>query len=130
MMSADAIAEEVFTAICDDLRPAGQDVLLLVNGMGGTPLLELYGMYDSARRQCEKRGLTVVRSLVGNYCTSLDMAGCSITLVKLNAEMRSCGMRRCIRRRCAGECRFLFAQKVAGDASGNVTIKERRDTAG
>jgi dihydroxyacetone kinase-like protein len=88
MMSADAIAEDVFTAICDDLRPAGQEVLLLVNGMGGTPLLELYGMYDSARRQCEKRGLTVVRSLVGNYCTSLDMAGCSITLVKLNAEMK------------------------------------------
>jgi dihydroxyacetone kinase-like protein len=88
MMSADAIAEEVFTAICDDLRPAGQEVLLLVNGMGGTPLLELYGMYDSARRQCEKRGLTVARSLVGNYCTSLDMAGCSITLLKLNAEMK------------------------------------------
>ncbi|HKJ62184.1 MAG TPA: dihydroxyacetone kinase subunit DhaK [Hyphomicrobiales bacterium] len=89
MMSADAIIEEVFTAICDDIKPgAGQDVLLLVNGMGGTPLLELYGMYDSARRQCDKRGITIARSLVGNYCTSLDMAGCSITLVKLDAEMK------------------------------------------
>lgn len=88
MMSADAIAEEIFTAICDDIKPEpGQEVLLLVNGMGGTPLLELYGMFDSGRRQCEKRGLTIARSLVGNYCTSLEMAGCSITLVKLDAEM-------------------------------------------
>jgi dihydroxyacetone kinase-like protein len=72
MMSADAIAAETVGAICEDIKPvAGQEVLLLVNGMGGTPLLELYGMYDAARRQCEARGLTIVRSLVGNYCTSL-----------------------------------------------------------
>ncbi|WP_088348129.1 MULTISPECIES: dihydroxyacetone kinase subunit DhaK [Rhodomicrobium] len=90
MMSADAIAAETVGAICEDLKPgAGQEVLLLVNGMGGTPLLELYGMYDAARRQCEARGLSIARSLVGNYCTSLDMAGCSITLTKLDAELRS-----------------------------------------
>jgi dihydroxyacetone kinase-like protein len=62
-------------------------VLLLVNGMGGTPLLELYGMYDAAAREAERRGLTIARSLVGNYCTSLEMAGCSLTLVKLDDEM-------------------------------------------
>lgn len=90
MMSADAIAAEVIGAICEDVKPtAGQEVLLLVNGMGGTPLLELYGMYDAAARQCASRGLTIARSLVGNYCTSLEMAGCSITLVKLDAEMKA-----------------------------------------
>jgi dihydroxyacetone kinase-like protein len=90
MMSADAIAAETVGAICEDIKPvAGQEVLLLVNGMGGTPLLELYGMYDAARRQCEARGLTIVRSLVGNYCTSLEMAGCSITLTKLDDEMKA-----------------------------------------
>ena len=90
MMEADAIAEEVFNAICEDIKPnSGQEVLLLVNGMGGTPLLELYGMYDAASRQCEKRGLTIARSLVGNYCTSLEMAGCSITLTKLDDEMKA-----------------------------------------
>jgi dihydroxyacetone kinase-like protein len=90
MMTADAIAEEIIGAICEDLKPAsGQEVLLLVNGMGATPLLELYGMYDAAARACSKRGVQIARSLVGNYCTSLDMAGCSITLTKLDAEMKS-----------------------------------------
>ncbi len=90
MMSADAIAEETIAAICNEIAPAsGQEVLLLVNGMGGTPLLELYGMYDAASRQCAGRGLTIARSLVGNYCTSLEMAGCSITLTKLDDEMKA-----------------------------------------
>ncbi len=90
MMRADQIAEEVIGAVCEDIKPnAGEEVLLLVNGMGGSPLLELYGMYDAALRQCETRGLTVARSLVGNYCTSLEMAGCSITLTKLDDEMKA-----------------------------------------
>jgi dihydroxyacetone kinase-like protein len=88
LMSADEIAATLMEAICADLRPAaGQPVLLLVNGMGGTPLLELYGMYDTAAREAERRGLTIARSLVGNYCTSLEMAGCSLTLVTLDDEM-------------------------------------------
>ena len=62
---------------------------MLANGMGGTPLLELYSMYDAAARQCARRGLTIARSLVGNYCTSLEMAGCSITLTKLDSEMKA-----------------------------------------
>jgi dihydroxyacetone kinase-like protein len=91
MMSADAIAEEMIGAICNEISPGagGEGVLLLVNGMGGTPLLELYGMYDAAARQCARRGLTIARSLVGNYCTSLEMAGCSITLTKLDSEMKA-----------------------------------------
>ena len=87
MMTGDEIAREIVGAIVEDLKPAsGDEMLLLVNGMGGTPLLELYGLYDAAARMCGAHGLTIARSLVGNYCTSLDMAGASITLTRLDAE--------------------------------------------
>jgi len=82
---ADEIAAEIVRAIVDDLgAKAGREVLLLVNGFGGTPLLELYLMYDAASRELAKHGLMVSRSLVGNYVTSLDMAGCSITVTLLD----------------------------------------------
>ncbi|TQV75682.1 dihydroxyacetone kinase subunit DhaK [Denitrobaculum tricleocarpae] len=88
LMEADALAAEMIEAICKEDGPrSGDPVLLLVNGMGGTPLMELYLVYDAARRLCEERGLTIARSLVGDYCTSLDMAGCSITLTKVGDEM-------------------------------------------
>ncbi len=88
IMTADEISERMVEAICESLKPAaGEEILLFVNGMGGTPLMELYLMYHAAARQCAARGLKIVRSLVGNYCTSLDMAGASVTLVKLDAEM-------------------------------------------
>lgn len=90
LASADEIAAEMVGAICDDLAPAsGEEILLFVNGMGATPALELYLMYHTAARLCTDRGLKIARSLVGNYCTSLDMAGCSITITKLDAEMQS-----------------------------------------
>jgi phosphoenolpyruvate---glycerone phosphotransferase subunit DhaK len=87
LRSADAIAEEICSAIVGDLgaRSKGR-ALLFVNGFGGTPAMELYLMYNSARRIFEKQGVTIVRSLVGNYVTSLDMAGCSITLSMLDDE--------------------------------------------
>ncbi|MEO8667383.1 MAG: dihydroxyacetone kinase subunit DhaK, partial [Bauldia sp.] len=84
--SADAIADEMVAAIAGDLDKAG-DALLLVNGFGGTPLMELYVMYQSARARLEKRGYRVRRSLVGNYVTSLEMAGCSITVTVLDDEL-------------------------------------------
>ncbi len=85
---ADAIAEEMCTAILGDLGAAAKGrALLFVNGFGGTPLMELYLMYNSARQIIEKQGVTVTRSLVGSYVTSLDMAGCSITLTMLDDEM-------------------------------------------
>ena len=87
---ADAIAGELVGAIVEDLKPAaGEEVMLFVNGMGGTPLMELYLLFDAASRRCAEHNLTVARSLVGNYCTSLEMAGASITLTKLDAEMKS-----------------------------------------
>ena len=86
--SADAIADEMLSAILADRgNPASGAVLLLVNGFGGTPVLELYLMYHIARALLEKRGLTIARSLVGSYVTSLDMAGCSITVTMLDDRL-------------------------------------------
>jgi len=90
LASADAIAEEMVDAILADFdQPKSGDVLLLVNGFGGTPSLELYLMYNSAKRLLASRGLTVVRSLVGSYVTSLDMAGCSITVTRFDQQLVS-----------------------------------------
>ena len=87
--SVDGIAEEMLKAITGDLAAAsGSEVLLLVNGFGATPSMELYLMYGRARRLLNDKGLKVARSLVGNYCTSLDMAGCSLTVTALDDELR------------------------------------------
>ena len=87
LKSADAIAEEMCSAIVGDLGTAAKgNALLFVNGFGGTPSMELYLMYNSARRLLGAHGVTVRRSLVGSYVTSLDMAGCSITLSMLDDE--------------------------------------------
>jgi len=88
LMAADAIAVEVVHAIVGDLGAQdGREALLLVNGFGGTPSLELYLMYDAAARQLAKHGLKVARGLVGKYVTSLDMAGCSITVTLLDEQI-------------------------------------------
>ena len=78
---ADAVAAEMVGAIVKDLAPApGAELLLLVNGLGGTPAMELYLMVHAARVILEKNGLKVARHLTGSLVTSLDMAGCSITV--------------------------------------------------
>jgi len=88
MQPADRIAELLMQPILDDLPfKAGDDVLLFVNGMGGTPLVELYVVYRRAHAIARERGLGVARSLVGSYITSLEMAGVSITLLRLDDEM-------------------------------------------
>jgi len=87
LKSADAIAEEIVHAIVADLGDAAQgEALLFVNGFGGTPAMELYVVYNSARKLLEAKGIRIARSLVGSYVTSLDMAGCSITVTMLDAE--------------------------------------------
>ena len=58
-----------------------------MNGMGGTPLMELYVVYNELHRLLERRCIRIARNLVGSYMTSLDMAGCSITLLRLNEEL-------------------------------------------
>ncbi|MEU4358274.1 dihydroxyacetone kinase subunit DhaK [Streptomyces virginiae] len=90
MMSAREIAEFAVGAVLDDLAnvaPADGPVLALVNGMGATPLLELYGFHSEVARVLADRGVPVARTLVGNYVTSLDMAGCSVTLCRADDEL-------------------------------------------
>lgn len=86
MMTSGEIAEAAVDAVLDDLHPQGP-VLLLVNGMGGTPLLELYGFNAEVHRVLGARGVTVARTLVGNYVTSLDMAGASVSLCQVDEEL-------------------------------------------
>ncbi|MDQ1012596.1 dihydroxyacetone kinase-like protein [Streptomyces sp. V4I23] len=86
MMTAREIADFAVGAVLDDLRPTGP-VIALVNGMGGTPLLELYGFNAEVQRVLTERDVAVARTLVGNYVTSLDMAGCSVTLCQVDEEL-------------------------------------------
>ncbi|AZK92777.1 MULTISPECIES: dihydroxyacetone kinase subunit DhaK [Streptomyces] len=86
MMTSREIADYTVDVLVADRRPSGP-VLLLVNGMGATPLLELYGFNAEVHRALKERGVTVARTLVGNYVTSLDMAGCSVTLCEADEEL-------------------------------------------
>jgi dihydroxyacetone kinase-like protein len=88
LTSATDIVEIIAEAIQHDINPQqGQKVLLHINGLGATPLMELHLIYNLASQYWEKRGITIYRSLVGNYTTALDMTGCSITLTLLDDEM-------------------------------------------
>jgi phosphoenolpyruvate---glycerone phosphotransferase subunit DhaK len=85
---ASQIAERLMTPIVEDLPfSSGDRVLAFMNGMGGTPLIELYVMYNEVARLAQEHGLKIERNLIGNYITSLEMQGCSITLLKLDDEM-------------------------------------------
>ena len=86
--SAQEITNELLNAILEDLKPENKDeILLFVNGMGGTPISELYLIYDNARKMLDYKKIKIARSLVGNYCTSLEMQGASITITKLDQEL-------------------------------------------
>lgn len=86
--TAAEITEMLATPILDDLPfKRGDDVLAFVNGMGGTPLIELYIIYNELTKICAGRGVKITRNLVGSYITSLEMAGCSITLLKLDDQL-------------------------------------------
>ncbi|MFE1229602.1 dihydroxyacetone kinase subunit DhaK [Streptomyces sp. NPDC058745] len=86
MMTSREIADFAVDAVVEDLRPSGP-VLVLVNGMGATPLLELYGFNAEVQRVLAERRIPVARTLVGNYVTSLDMAGCWVTLCEVDEEL-------------------------------------------
>ena len=89
--------------IVSDLGLArGDTVLAFVNGMGGTPLIELYVAFNSVKKILGGKGISIGRSLVGNYITSLEMAGFSVTLLRLDDELTGCGMLRSTPRPCAG----------------------------
>ena len=85
---ASQIAERLMSPIVEDLPFAsGDKVLAFVNGMGGTPLIELYVVYAEVAKLAQEHGLEIERNLIGNYITSLEMQGCSITLLKLDDDM-------------------------------------------
>jgi phosphoenolpyruvate---glycerone phosphotransferase subunit DhaK len=85
---ASQVVERLATAIVEDLPyESGDNVLAFVNGMGGTPLIELYIVYNELNKLLSGRGINVTRNLIGDYITSLEMAGCSITLLRLDDEL-------------------------------------------
>lgn len=85
LTSADELVKQLADTIDKELQPkAGQKVLLHVNGLGATPLMELYLVFDIAAKYWQQKGVEIHRSLVGNFTTSLDMAGCSVTLTLLD----------------------------------------------
>lgn len=91
MREADAIVTDMVAAIVHDIQtkqlPEKGDILLLVNGLGATPLMELYLIYHTAAKQLTDHGYTITRSLVGNYTTAIDMAGASLTVCLLDDEI-------------------------------------------
>ncbi|MBC5767135.1 dihydroxyacetone kinase subunit DhaK [Ramlibacter albus] len=90
MKPARELVDDLLAAILADLKPErGSEVLLHVNGFGGTPLVELYLLYHCAQKVLEREGIRIGRSLVGNYTTALEMAGASLTVTQFDGEMKS-----------------------------------------
>jgi len=87
LASAREIAEQLMEPILADLDFTSGPVIVMLNGMGGTPLIELYLMYGEITKIMDKAGITVARNLVGNYITSLEMAGCSVTLLRADEQL-------------------------------------------
>lgn len=87
LAGASEIAGMLVDPILADLDFKGSPSIVMLNGMGGTPLIELYLMYGEVSKLLEKAGIKVARTLVGNYITSLDMAGCSLTVLKADDEL-------------------------------------------
>jgi phosphoenolpyruvate---glycerone phosphotransferase subunit DhaK len=87
LRTADEIVDAAVAAIDADMPLSGSEVLVLVNGMGGTPLIEQYVAYGAAASALADRGATVTRSLVGNHVTSLEMAGCMVSVCRLTPEL-------------------------------------------
>lgn len=88
LKSADAIIDEMFDAVAGDLPfKSGDKVALMINGLGGTPPSELYVLYRRAAQRCNEAGLKIARNYIGEYCTSLEMAGASLTMLRLDDEL-------------------------------------------
>jgi dihydroxyacetone kinase-like protein len=89
LVSANEIVELLLDAIVPDLPfSSGDEVALMVNGLGGTPISELYLLYGIAHKRLAGQGISVFRSYVGEYCTSLEMAGAHISLLKVDEELK------------------------------------------
>ncbi len=89
LVTADELAEKLLDRVCPDLPFApGDEAAVMVNGFGATPLQELYVLYNSIAKSLERRGIMAARNFVGNFMTSIDMAGASVTLLKLDGELK------------------------------------------
>ncbi|UOF90411.1 dihydroxyacetone kinase subunit DhaK [Fodinisporobacter ferrooxydans] len=88
LLPARDVANELVNTICNDFDFEGSEVAVLVNGLGSTSLMELYIMYDNIAEELEKRNIQIYRSFVGEYITSMEMGGCSLTLLKLDEELK------------------------------------------
>lgn len=89
LMEADEIVDELLGSVIEDLPyESGDDVALMINGMGGTPLMELFLANRRANQVLKEKGINIYKSFVGEYMTSLEMAGVSITLLKLDEELK------------------------------------------
>lgn len=95
LMTSKELAEELLSYIFNDFDFRFSEVALLINGLGATPLLELYILNKDVRNSLDANDIQVYRTFVGNYTTSLDMSGCSITLMKLNDELKKLLDARC-----------------------------------
>jgi phosphoenolpyruvate---glycerone phosphotransferase subunit DhaK len=87
LASAQQIAEQLLEPVLADLDFRSSPVIAMLNGMGGTPLIELYLMYGEVAKILDRAGISVARNLVGNYITSLEMAGCSVTLLRVDEKL-------------------------------------------
>lgn len=88
LVPARELAEKLVGHILADYDYSGSEVAVLVNGLGGTPLMELYILYNEVEKILTAKGIGIYRAFVGNYMTSLEMAGCSVTLMKLDEELK------------------------------------------
>lgn len=89
LISADELAARIVPDIAEDLKlQKGEEIALLINGFGGTPLQELYLFNNSVTNELEKAGIKIYKTLVGNYMTSIDMAGASVTFLRLDGELK------------------------------------------
>ncbi len=89
LISADELAARIVPDIAEDLKlQKGEEIALLINGFGGTPLQELYLFNNSVTNELEKAGIKIYKTLVGNYMTSIDMAGASVTFLRLDDELK------------------------------------------
>lgn len=88
VMSASELAKKLCDKILCDMEYSGSEVAVLVNGLGGTPLMELYIMNNEVHNYLTSKNITVYRTFVGNFMTSLEMSGCSVTLLKLDEELK------------------------------------------
>lgn len=90
LQTSDALAKRIIPDLIEDLGlKAGEEIALLINGFGGSPLQELYLFNNDVSKELEAKGISIYKTMVGNYMTSIDMAGASVTLLRLDAELKS-----------------------------------------